>query len=70
MHLVSITITDNGEHWEKKIRILGIPVYHRHDYTKEPQRRAVGFQVFESNLVEVVDEDYYPEECKTKKKKQ
>lgn len=68
MHLVSIDITDNGEHWEKTIRILGIPIYHRHDFTKEPERKPIGFQVFESNLVEVVDEDYYPEECKTKKK--
>ena len=68
MPLIQISITDNGEHWEKTVKFCGITKYRRHDYTKEPQRKPVGFQVFDTSIVEVEDEDYYPEECKTKKK--
>lgn len=68
MPLIQISITDNGEHWEKKIPLFGICVYYRHDYAKVPQRRPVGFQVFDSSIVEVEDEDYWPDEYKTKKK--
>lgn len=68
MPLIQIHITYNGEHWEKTVKVRGITVYHRHDYTKEPLRKPVGFQVFDTSLVEVVDEDYYPDECKIRKK--
>lgn len=68
MPLISIHIKDNGEHWEKTVKMCGITVYRRHDFTKEPQRKAVGCQVFENSIVEVEDEDFYPDECRTKKK--
>lgn len=67
MTLLKITINDEGEHWDKIISVLGIVIYHRHDFTKEPQRRPVGFQVFDSSIVEVEDEDCWSEECKNKK---
>lgn len=68
MPLIKISITDNGEHWEKTVKFCGITVYRRHDFTKELQRRPAGFQVFENSIVEVEDEDYWPDECKIKKK--
>lgn len=69
MPLIKISINDDGEHWEKTVKVCGVTVYHRHDYTKEPHRRPVGFQVFDTSIVEVEDEDYWPDECKIKKNK-
>lgn len=44
MSLVSIRINDDGSNWEKQIRICGILVYHRHDYTKHNNvSRPIGF---------------------------
>jgi hypothetical protein len=68
MPIIQISITDNGEHWEKTVKFCRITVYHRHDFTKEPQRKPVGFQVFENSIVEVIDEDYWPDDYKTPKK--
>lgn len=44
MPLIDIEIVNEGGHWDKGIRILGIEVYHRHDHAKDngPERR-VGF---------------------------
>lgn len=72
MTLLKITINDDGEHWDKEISVFGIVVYHRHDFTKEPEKRSrtVGFNVMPSDPVEIEDEDYYPEECKRKSRKQ
>lgn len=67
MTIIKISINDNGEHWEKTVKFCGITVYRRHDYTKEPQRRPVGFQVFDSSIVEIESEDCWSEECKNKK---
>lgn len=58
MTLIKISINDNGEHWEKKISVFGICVYHRHDFTKEPEKRAVGFDTAASVPGDVEDEDY------------
>lgn len=33
------------------------------------RKKAVGFNVYPTNIVEVEDEDYWPEECKRKNKK-
>lgn len=68
MTLLKITINDDGEHWDKKISVFGIVVYHRHDFTKESEKRirTVGFNVMPSNPVEIEDEEYYPEEYKRK----
>lgn len=34
MSLISIRINDDGKHWNEEIRIFGILVYRRHDYTQ------------------------------------
>lgn len=69
MTLIKISINDNGEHWEKKISLFGICVYHRHDFTKNAdKKKTVGFNVMPSDPVDVDDEDYYPEEFKHKTK--
>lgn len=69
MTLLKITINDDGEHWDKKISVFGIVVYHRHDFTKEPEKRSrtVGFNVMPSDPVKIEDEDCWSEECKNKK---
>lgn len=59
MALLHIKITDNGKHWEKEVRILGIKVYHRHDYTSQPAVRKIGFTSYQDVPVEIEDEDYY-----------
>lgn len=69
MSLIEVSIRDEGEHWHKRISLFGIPLYHRHDFTKDAEKKCVGFNVYPSNLVEVEVEDYYPEECKRKSKK-
>lgn len=70
MNIIEVSIHDEGGHWHKRISLFGIPVYHRHDFTKGAEKKAVGFNVYHpTNLVEVEDEDYYPEECKRKDKK-
>ena len=68
MTLLKITINDDGEHWDKKISVFGIVVYHRHDFTKDSEKRSrtVGFNVTPSNLVEVEDEEYYPKNVNVK----
>lgn len=43
MSLVSIKINDDGQHWDKQIRICGVLVYHRHDYTRGKENPKVGF---------------------------
>lgn len=67
MPLIKISINDNGEHWEKTVKFCGITVYRRHDFTKEPKKnRPVGFNVMPSDLVEIEDDEYFPEEFKRK----
>ena len=48
--------------------MFGIVVYHRHDCTKEPERRSrtVGFNVMPSDPVEIEDEEYYPKKVNVK----
>lgn len=69
MTLLKITINDDGEHWHKTVKLFGLTVYHRHDFTKEPEKRSrtVGFNVMPSDPVEIEDEDCWSEECKNKK---
>lgn len=68
MAIIEVSIHDDGEHWYKRIR-FGIPIYHRHDFTKDAEKKAVGFNIYPTNLVEVEEDDYWPEECKRKNKK-
>lgn len=71
MTLLKITINDEGEHWDKIISVFGIVIYHRHDFTKEPKKnRPVGFNVMPSDLVEIEDYEYFPEEFKRKDNEQ
>lgn len=68
MSLIRISINDNGEHWEKKISLFGICVYHRHDFTKQTDKKTVGFNVMASVPGDVEDDDYWEEEFKHKTK--
>ena len=56
MAIVRITINDNGEHWHKRIWLFGIPLYHRHDYTKGESNRTIGFNTMSYNPIDVDDE--------------
>ena len=47
MSLLSIRITDDGQHWDKQIRICGILVYHRHDFTHHKSISRIGFHISE-----------------------
>lgn len=58
MKLSQIEIKDDGEHWHKTIKIFGLTIYHRHNYTKEYKPRPVGFLQFPDSIVEVEDEDW------------
>lgn len=67
MTLLKITINDDGEHWDKKISVFGIPLYHRHDFTKDAEKRTVGFNTMTPVSGEIEDKDYCKEEDKNKK---
>ena len=57
MSLVSIQINDDGQHWDKKIRICGVLVYHRQDYTKShSSNNQVGFNTGQYCSGEIWDE--------------
>lgn len=56
MSLIEIEINDNGEHWHKRIKLLGLTVYHRHDFTKGEERRTVGFNVMAPVPGDIEDE--------------
>lgn len=68
MALIKVTIQDDGEHWDKRISVFGIAVYHRHDFTKETEEksRCIGFNAAASVFCDADDKDYYPEEKKQK----
>lgn len=67
MSLIKVSIRDEGEHWDKTVKLFGLTVYHRHDFTKDAEKKCVGFNVYPTNLVEIEDEDCWSEECKNKK---
>lgn len=57
MSLVSIQINDDGQNWDKKIRICGVLVYHRHDYKKShSSNNQVGFNTGQYCSGEIWDE--------------
>lgn len=58
MTLIDIDINDNGEHWHKKVSVLGICIYHRHDYTKGSQPKPIGFNATAPVSGEIEDEEY------------
>ncbi len=55
--ILSVKITDKGRHWQKEVRVFGVLVYHRHDYTEEDKRRTIGFNSMPYAPVDV-DEDW------------
>lgn len=67
MSIIEVSIHDEGEHWDKTVKLFGLTVYHRRDFTKDAEKKCVGFNVYPTNLVEVEDEDCWSEECKNKK---
>lgn len=58
--IFSVKITDEGEYWYKEIRIFGVLVYSRHDFTHENKRRQIGFNSLPYSPIEI-DDDYYEE---------
>lgn len=55
MSFIEIEITDDGEHWHKRIKLLGLMVYNRHDFTKGEERRTVGFNAMAPVSGEIED---------------
>lgn len=69
MTIIEVSFHDEGEHSHKTVKLFGLTVYHRHDFTKNAdKKKTVGFNVMPSDPVDVDEEDHYPEECKHKTK--
>lgn len=68
MTLIEITINDDGEHWHKTVKLFGLTLYHRHNFTKDTEKRTVGFNTMAPVPGDIEDEDYWPEEDKRKRK--
>lgn len=67
MTINEVSIHDEGDHSHKTVKLFGLTVYHRHDFTKDAdKKKTVGFNIMQYDPVDVDDEDYYPEECKKK----
>ena len=64
--MIKIDIHDDGEHWCKTVKIFGITVYQRHDYTKNNEPRPIGFNSMAQIPCEIEDEDYWEEEDEKK----
>ncbi len=58
--ILSVNITDKGKHWCKEIRIFGMLVYSRHDYSEGDKHRTIGFNSVSYAPIEV-DEDWEEE---------
>lgn len=55
MTVLQVTIHDEGEHWNKEIRILGILIYSRHVYIKGIEKREIGFKYYPSEYIDIED---------------
>lgn len=64
--MIKIDIHYDGEHWHKTVKIFGITVYYRHDYTKNNNPRPIGFNSMAQIPCDIEDDDY--EEDKNNKK--
>lgn len=64
--MIKIDIHYDGEHWHKTVKIFGITVYYRHDYTKNNNLRPIGFNSMAQIPCDIEDDDY--EEDKNNKK--
>lgn len=38
MTIIEVSIHDEGEHWRKTVKLFGLTVYHRHDFTKDADK--------------------------------
>ena len=57
MPLLYISINDDGRHWDKKIRLLGILIYHHHDFTRSDNTsNHIGFSSGQFCPGEIYDE--------------
>lgn len=56
MSIIEVSIYDEGEHWRKTVKLFGITIYCRHDFSKDYKPRPVGFVTFPDAIVEVEDE--------------
>lgn len=59
---INISISEEGEHWDKEVRLFGILIYHRHDYTNAPTSRPTGFTIYPAEPVSVESEEFFPDE--------
>ena len=59
--ILSIKIHEEGEEWTKEIRLFGLLIYRRHDFTKDIERRKIGFRFYNCIESEIKDEEYYDE---------
>lgn len=55
--MIRIEIHDDGEHWHKTVKLFGITVYRRHDYTRNNEPRPIGFNSMSHIPSEIEDED-------------
>lgn len=61
--MIKIEIHDDGEHWHKTVKIFGITVYHRYDYTKD-KTRPIGFNAMAQIPDEIEDDDDWTDKRK------
>ena len=67
MSIIEVSIHDEGERWHKTVKLFGLTVYHRHDFTKDAEKKTVGFSAMAGVSGEIEDEEYWEEEDKNKK---
>lgn len=57
MSLIQISINNTGEHWDKQIRLFGILIYHRQEFTANgSENRQIGFTAAQYCPGEIYDE--------------
>jgi len=39
MTIIEVSIHDEGDHWHKTVKLFGLTVYHRHDFTKGADKK-------------------------------
>lgn len=62
--MIKIDIHDDGEHWHKTVKVFGITVYHRHDYTKNNGPRPIGFNPMAQIPGEIEEDDDWTDKRK------
>lgn len=57
--MIKTDIHDDGEHWHKTVKMFGITVYYRHDYTKNNNARPIGFNSMAQISGEIEVDEYW-----------